>query len=183
MKTQPDDLKRPLSPIAPAGGPNSPVRPHCGNQRSIQQRNTKLKAQRIEKKPLEPHRIRKITSSFAFIEHRFLRDGFWSTFDQHQLLLYVFLIIAADRNGLSYYSYDKICTLLKITVDEYIVARDALIEKDLIGFDGHLFQVLSLPDQPLDTSCVALKSKKDMQKHDPASIHQLIVHGFGKKHD
>ena len=133
------------------------------------------------KKPLCPQRIRKITSSFAFIEHRFLRDGFWSTLDQHQLLLYVFLILVADRNGLSYYSYDKICTLLKIAVDDYIVARDALIEKDLIGFDGHLFQVLSLPDQPIDPGCTVLKSKKDMQKHDPATIHQLIQHSFWRK--
>jgi hypothetical protein len=183
MKKQPDDLKSPLSPIPPTAGPNRRVHPSCGNQRTIQQRNTKVKAQRIEEKPLEPHRIRKITASFAFIEHRFLRDGFWSTLDEHQLLLYVFLIIVADRNGLSYYSYDKICTLLKITVDEYIVARDALIEKDLIGFDGNLFQVLSLPDQPIDPGCSALKSKKDMQKHDPATIHQLIVQGFGKKHE
>jgi len=133
------------------------------------------------KKPLYPQRIRKITSSFAFIEHRFLRDGFWSTLDQHQLLLYVFLIIVADRNGLSYYSYDKICTLLKVAVDDYIVARNALIEKDLIGFDGNLFQVLSLPDQPVDPTRAPLKSKKDMQTHDPATIHQLIAHCFGKK--
>jgi hypothetical protein len=95
----------------------------------------------------------------------------------------MFLVIVADRNGLSYYSYDKICTLLKITVDDYIVARDALIEKDLIGFDGHLFQVLSLPDQPVDPGCAALKSKQDMQKHDPATIHQLVTQCFGKKHD
>lgn len=133
------------------------------------------------KKPLNPHRVRKITSSFAFIEHRFLRDGFWSTLDQHQLLLYMFLIIVGDRNGLSYYSYDKIWALLKIAVDDYIVARDALIEKDLIGFDGHLFQVLSLPDQPIDPGCTALKSKKDMQKHDPATIHQPIGHSFWRK--
>ncbi len=158
MKKQPEDLKSPLSPIPPAVGPNRRAHPHCGNQRTIHRRNTHVKAQRIEKKPLEPHRIRKITASFAFIEHRFLRDGFWSTLDQHQLLLYVFLIIVADRNGLSYYSYDKICTLLKIAVDDYIVARDALIEKDLIGFDGHLFQVLSLPDQPVDPGHIAEKS-------------------------
>jgi len=133
------------------------------------------------KKPLHTQRIRKITSSFAFIEHRFLRDGFWSTLNQYQLLLYLFLIIVADRNGLSYYSYDKICTLLKITMDDYIVARDALIEKDLIGFDGHLFQVLSLPDEPVDPGYIALKNKKDMQKHDPATIHQLITQGLGVK--
>ena len=183
MKTQPEDLKSPLSPIPPAVGPNRGAHPNCDNQRTIHRRNTNLKAQRIEKKPLEPHRIRKITASFAFIEHRFLRDGFWSTLDQHQLLLYVFLIIVADRNGLSYYSYDKICTLLKIAVDDYIVARDALIQKDLIGFNGHLFQVLSLPDQPVDCAGTPLKSKPDMQKHDPATIHQLITHRFGKKHD
>ena len=40
--------------------------------------------------------------------------------------------------GLSYYSYDKICTLLAMDVDEYIGARNALIEKDLIAFDGFL---------------------------------------------
>ena len=183
MKKQPEGLKSPLNPIAPDAGPNRGAYPHGGNQRTIHQRNTKLKARRIEKKPLEPHRIRKITASFAFIEHRFLRDGFWSTLDQHQLLLYVFLIIVADRNGLSYYSYDKICILLKITVDDYIVARDALIQKDLIGFDGHLFQVLSLPDQPVDCACTSLKSKQHMQKHDPATIHQIITQRFGKKHD
>ena len=135
------------------------------------------------KKPLDPQRVRKITSSFAFIEHRFLRDGFWSTLDQQQLLLYVFLIIVADRNGLSYYSYDKICTLLKIAVDDYIVARDVLIEKDLIGFDGHLFQVLSLPRQPLTADRAALKDQNDMQTHDPATIHQLIKRSFCRKHD
>jgi len=135
----------------------------------------------MDKQVLCRDRVRRIEGSFAFIEHRFLRDGFWSTLDQHQLLLYVFLIIVADRNGLSYYSYDKICTLLKIAVDDYIVARDALIEKDLIGFDGHLFQVLSLPDEPVDPACAPLKRKKDMQKHDPATIHQITAHCFGEK--
>jgi len=35
--------------------------------------------------------------------------------------------------------------LLQFTVDEYIEARNALIKKDLIAFDGTLFQVLDLP--------------------------------------
>jgi hypothetical protein len=137
----------------------------------------------IEKKPLDAERVRKIAGSFAFIQHRFLRDGFWASLDHHQLLLYLFLIIVADRNGLSYYGYDKICTLLRISVDEYIVARDALIQKDLIGFDGHLFQVLSLPRQPVTAAGPALKDQNDMQKHDPATIHQLIKRSFGRKHD
>ena len=178
MKKQRDDFKRPLSLIPPATAPNSHGLLNGGNQRTI--RNTKARDCRIEKKPLEPHRIRKITGSFAFIEHRFLRQGFWRSLSHHELLLYLFLVIVADRNGLSYYCYDKICSLVQITVDEYILARDLLIDKDLIAFDGHLFQVLSLPQTPPSCS-TALKTAKDMQTHDPATIHQLITHCFGKK--
>jgi len=181
MEKQRDDLKRPLSLIPPAAVPNSHAHTHCGNQRTIN--NTKPKGWRIEKKPLEPHRIRKITGSFAFIEHRFLRQGFWSSLSHHELLLYLFLVIVADRSGLSYYCYDKICSLLQITVDEYILARDLLIEKDLIAFDGSLFQVLSLPPKPQMSSPGTLKTTKDMQTHDPATIDQLITNCFGKKHD
>ena len=182
MKKQPDDFKRPLRPIPPAADPNRHTHPNCSNQPTIHQRNTKARGCHIEKKPLEPDRIRKITASFAFIEHRFLRQGFWSSLSHHELLLYLFLVIVADRNGLSYYCYDKICSLVQITVDEYVLARDLLIDKDLIAFDGRLFQVLSLPQTP--SSCpTALKTAKDMQTHDPATIHQLITHRLGKKHD
>lgn len=103
----------------------------------------------IEKKPLCSNRIRKINGSFAFIEHHFLRNGFWKSLNHHELLLYFFLIIVSDRNGLSYYGYDKITTLLQIPVDEYIRARDALINKDLVAFNGTLFQVLALPPRPV----------------------------------
>ena len=133
----------------------------------------------IIKKVLYPDRLRKISGSFAFIEHRFLRDGFWDALNHHQLLLYLFLVVVADRNGLSYYSYDKICTLLKISVDDYILARDALIDKDLIAFDGSLFQVLSLPQKPCQSDPTALNSTKDMQTHDPATINQLIKKSLG----
>ena len=151
-------------------------------------KNSKSKSQRsfrvsIAKNPIDPHRIRKITGSFAFIEHRFLRDGFWASLDHHQLLLYLFLIIVADRHGLSYYSYDKICTLLRICVDDYILARNALIDKDLLAFDGNLFQVLSLPERVALPSAAPLKNQKDMERHDPATIHSLILQSFGSGHD
>lgn len=96
---------------------------------------------------LHPDRTRKIEGSFAVIEHRFLRDGFWTDLRHHELLLHVLLVLVADRNGLSYYSYDKLCSLLHFTVQDYIEARDALIDLDLLAFDGTLFQVLSLPNE------------------------------------
>jgi len=99
----------------------------------------------IRKKILAPERIRQIEGSFGFIPHRFLTDGFLAALSQHELLLYLFLIMAADRYGLSFYSCNSICSLLGLTVDQYLKARDGLIGKDLIAFDRTIFQVLSLP--------------------------------------
>ena len=99
----------------------------------------------IKKHILNAQRIRRIDGGFSFIPHRFLTDGFLSALDPHQLLLYFFLVLAADRYGLSFYSYDSICNLLQMSMDQYLQARDALIEKDLIDFDGTIFQVLDLP--------------------------------------
>jgi hypothetical protein len=99
----------------------------------------------IKKKILNNTRIRRISGSFGFIPHRFLTDGFLIALDQHQLLLYFFLVLVSDRYGLSYYGYDSICTALGLSLEQYIEARDSLIEKDLIAFDGTLFQLLQLP--------------------------------------
>jgi hypothetical protein len=106
----------------------------------------------ITKKVLAADRIRRIDGGFSFIPHRFLTDGFLDSLQQEELMLYVFLVLAADRHGLSYYSYERICSLLHMTVEQYIAARDGLIKKDLIAFDGTLFQVLSLPSGPTEGS-------------------------------
>jgi hypothetical protein len=137
----------------------------------------------IEKPPLKAQRVRQITGSFAFLEHRFLRDGFWSSLRPQELLLYVFLVLVADRNGLSYYGYDKICTLLRFTLDDYLVARNALIENDLIAFDGHLFQVLSLPPAPVREPPTALPHPDAFEAADPATIRQLIRDSLGAHDD
>jgi hypothetical protein len=101
----------------------------------------------VHKKLLVPERVRKIQGSFAFIEHRFLRDGFWIDLTHQQRLLYMLLVLVADRHGLSYYSYDKLCSLIGFSVDDYVTARNALIDQDLLAFDGTLFQVLALPER------------------------------------
>ena len=123
----------------------------------------------IKKKILVPNRIRRIKGGFSFIPHRFLTDGFLAVLDQKEILLYLFLILVSDRNGLSFYSYDAICTLLQITVDEYIKARDALIKRDLISFDGTLFQVLDLPGKPAKKEV-----KPSSQSHRRSEMRDLI---------
>jgi len=103
----------------------------------------------IKKKVINPSRVRRIGGGFSFIPHRFLTEGFLESLNQRALLLYLFLVLASDRNGISYYAYDSICSLLQFTLDEYIEARDDLIKRDLIAFDGRFFQVLDLPEKPI----------------------------------
>ncbi len=102
----------------------------------------------IRKKIINPDRVRSIKGGFSFIPHRFLTDGFLSSLSQTELLLYLFLVLVSDRYGLSYYAYDSICSLLQMRLEDYIAARDHLLKKDLIAFDGTLFQVLELPAKP-----------------------------------
>jgi hypothetical protein len=128
----------------------------------------------IEKAVLCPERVRTIAGSFSFLEHRFLRDGFWQSLEHHALLLYLFLVLVGDRKGLSYYSYDKICSLVKVSADDYVLARNELIEKDLIAFDGRLFQVLSLPKTPLGQGQDPHKDKGQRKQGGPVSLAQII---------
>jgi hypothetical protein len=102
----------------------------------------------MRKKIINPRRVRRIEGGFSFIPHRFLTDGFLACLNQEELLLYFFLILASDRHGLSFYSDDAICSLLGLSADEYMEAREGLIQKDLVAFDGVLFQVLDLPSKP-----------------------------------
>jgi hypothetical protein len=137
----------------------------------------------IEKRPLCPERGRKITGRFAFLEHRFIREGFWTSLSHHALLLDVFLVLVADRNGLSYDSFDKICALLQLSLEDYLLARNALIKQDLIAFDGHLFQVLSLPPKPMLQPARPLHSAQHMAQADPATIRHIIRHSLGADYD
>lgn len=122
----------------------------------------------INKKILNPNRVRKIDGGFAFIPHRFLTDGFLSALSRQEILLYLFLVMAADRFGLSFYSYDAICTYMHLRLEQYIDARNGLIQKDLLAFDGTLFQVLSLAEK----APTAAKPKSAAKKLE-ALIHQV----------
>jgi len=123
------------------------------------------------KKILEPSRLRHIDGGFSFIPHRFLTDGFLASLTQTELLLYLFLVLVSDRYGLSFYSYDSICSLLQLSADDYMEARDGLMEKDLIAFDGIIFQVLELPQRPRQT--VALERRR-------SQIANLIRQSLGE---
>jgi len=99
----------------------------------------------ISKKPIRPDRIRKITGSFSWIDHRILLEGLILSMSQHEILLYFFLVLVSDKNGVSFYSYDKICKYLKISLDDFVNARNRLIERYLVAYKQGRVQVLQIP--------------------------------------
>jgi len=135
----------------------------------------------MNRRPIRPDRIRRIQRGFVAVENRFLHDGFLASLEQDERSMYLFLVLAGDRNGVSFYAYDKICSTLGVTLDEYVAARNALIDKDLIAFDGTRFQVLSLPPRPIERHRPPLRTPDDFEREDPATIRQLIRDSLGKR--
>lgn len=96
----------------------------------------------ISKVPIMPDRIRRISGSFSWIDHRLIADGILASMSTNEIALYFFLVLVGDKNGVSFYGYDRICKLLDLDVDAYSRARDNLIAKGLIAFDRRVYQVL-----------------------------------------
>jgi hypothetical protein len=105
----------------------------------------------------QPQRLRRIQHSFAWIDHRLLRSGFLQTMTHQDQSLYLFLALAADRNGVSFYRKEKACNILGLDFGEFEVARDRLINMGLIAFQSYsalsvngFYQLLPVDGRPPD---------------------------------
>lgn len=125
--------------------------------------------------PILSGRVRALRGEgFSFIPNRFLHDGFFVSLTRDELAMYLLLVLVADRNGVSFYHYDTLCSILELTLEQYLDVRNALIDKDLVAYDGTRFQVLSLPPRPLPRSSAPLRTVAEMEVHDPATIRALV---------
>ena len=98
---------------------------------------------------LDHDRVRKIEGSFSWIDHRFITGGFLEDLSTIEILLYLFLVAVSDRNGISFYHDDRVCSILKIPLTSLGEAREGLIMRSLIAYEPPLYQVLSLPSHPV----------------------------------
>lgn len=112
------------------------------------------------KRILDSSRVRKIAGSFSWIDHRFITGGFLRDLSAVEILLYFFLVSVSDRNGISFYHDDKICSLIKIGLTSLGEAREGLVGKSLLAYEHPIYQVLSLPPQPV----TALAREEIMQQ-------------------
>jgi hypothetical protein len=116
------------------------------------------------KKLLHPERLRKIQGSFSWIDHRFITGGFLGDLSTIEILLYLFLVAVSDRNGLSFYHDDRISSLLKIDLASLGKAREGLIQRSLLAYEPPLYQILSLPPQPVFLPSQEERTKREREK-------------------
>jgi hypothetical protein len=131
----------------------------------------------FDRTPLRLDRLRCIDGSFAFLPHRFLRDGFFAALDHRELLLYLLLLIVADRQGMSFYFDHRLAAILQLTPDDLHAARAGLLRKDLLAYDdlGPRYQVLSLPVRPAAlTRSAAPRRTPEHPGQAPTAMRDLI---------
>jgi len=101
---------------------------------------------------LVPERLRRPPGSFAWFDHRLRSSGLLPMLEPPELGLYLFLVLAADQDGLSCWRLDRIERELPCFDRSALwKARDRLVALDLIAFkawrpsdpDG-VYQVLSV---------------------------------------
>jgi hypothetical protein len=105
----------------------------------------------------QPQRVRRIEKSFAWIDHRLLRNGYLQVMTHQDLALYLFLVLAADRHGISFYRKEKICDAVGLDWGQFEEARSRLIDFGLIAFEPYsaltpngIYQVLPVDGQAPD---------------------------------
>ncbi len=85
----------------------------------------------------QPQRIRSIHGSFAWIDHRLIRNGFLGVMTHEDILLYLFLVLVADKNGVSFYRKEKIGQAISLDTRQLEIAKDRLIDLKLIAFESY----------------------------------------------
>jgi len=118
--------------------------------------------------PPRPDRRRSIRGSFSWIDHRFLREGFDQGLTRLEKLLYFVLVAVCNQDGVSFYSDARLAELLDIRFPhELDGARKELVARDLIAYEGGIYQVLDLPVPSLrkrsgGSSSLALRSSSSL---------------------
>jgi hypothetical protein len=90
--------------------------------------------------------VRVVPRSFSWLDHQLLSAGYLERLSAREQLLYFFLVLVGDAQGISYYSLSTISRHLKIAPERIKEARTALTEQSLIAFEEPLYQVLALPE-------------------------------------
>jgi hypothetical protein len=96
---------------------------------------------------VDPTRVRTLPRHFAWLDHR-LRERL-RELSLEEIALLVFLHLAADKHGLSFWADATIARKLPLSEGDVIQARFRLVAKGLVAYRYPLYQLLPLEDPHL----------------------------------
>jgi hypothetical protein len=130
-----------------------------------------MKMPKSRPQPPRPDRQRSIRGSFSWIDHRFLREGFDRGLTRLEKLLYFVLVAVSNQDGVSFYSDARLAELLDIRFPhELDGARKELVARDLIAYEGGIYQVLDLPGPSLRKAHDGSSSRPDHALRSSSSL-------------
>jgi hypothetical protein len=97
---------------------------------------------RPQKRILRPERLRRVPSTFSWIDHRLVGEGHIGRLGHEAQGLYLFLVTVADAEGLSYYSDAKAAQRLNMSDSALASARRELLRAELIAYPYRAAQIL-----------------------------------------
>jgi hypothetical protein len=118
-----------------------------------------------QKRLLRPERLRRVPPHFSWLDHRLVRDNRLAHCDTPALALYLILVTVADAQGLSYYSTASLARLTHLAPEQVGIAREQLIQAELIAFDKPLYQVLALDCEPTTQRANQTRSAGELLRH------------------
>jgi hypothetical protein len=137
---------------------------------------------KIIKSVLRPDRVRETPEQFSWVDQALVQHHLIDRCDNRSAALYLFLITVADAQGLSYYGGATLAARLHLSAEELALARQRLIELDLIAYQAPLYQVLAIAGTQALASRTAAAAPTEVLTSTPArrvhggpmSLAQLI---------
>ena len=102
----------------------------------------------ITKQPVDPQRVRTMPAQFGAVDRRLVYQKHIRRMSPEQIALYVFLQCVSDAEGLSFYSDERVCEELRLSLNGLWNAREALVHAGFLLYRRPIYQLLNLP-QPL----------------------------------
>ena len=106
----------------------------------------------MHKYPILPAQLRRVPSQFSWVDQRLVREHLIDQLSHEACALYLFLVMVADAQGLSYYADRSLCQRLSMSAPLLRQARQLLIQQGLVAYRQPLYQVLALGAQEQEDS-------------------------------
>ena len=97
------------------------------------------------KVPVDPQRILTMPRQFGPLDRRLVYEKHIRLMALEQIALYAFLVCVSDAQGLSFYSEERICRELSMSLNGLWGAREGLIDRGFLLYRRPIYQLLQLP--------------------------------------